>query len=221
MLPDPVALSAGNTQGKIDIPARIRCSVNPFRDPQFRIEKNENVRVREFSPGTADLDADGFKQRIDLVLRSSADRPAEWNIFALAVFRQGRVVVRWIEGKQENAKLPRIARRIGERGFQSIDGSETRTRAASVNRKQDQRITRKFGQVSRASEFVSPIDRLHRPPALRRKIDNVRAQSDGANQKKRKDSFHGFEVLIGVGRSGVYGGAPGKLLRSVCTIGGV
>ena len=67
------------------------------------------------------------------------------------------------------------------------------------------------------------MDRRNGTSALWCNVDNaaVPARSKRDSDEKWEESLHGFgTALTGMGLSGVYGRAPGKLLRSVCAIGG-
>jgi len=56
MLTDPVAFSCGDLERKIDIVTRVISSIDPFRDAQIRIEKDDKVGVYEFASGFANLE---------------------------------------------------------------------------------------------------------------------------------------------------------------------
>ena len=73
MSADPIAATGGHFQRKVDIAGGVGSTINPFRDPQLRIEEQNNVRVREFLSGPADLNADGIEQCVDFDLRTASD----------------------------------------------------------------------------------------------------------------------------------------------------
>ena len=88
MLANPIALACGDFQCTIDVATRVIGSVNPFRDPKFGIEKENNIRVRKLCSRPAILKPDRFKKRVDVLLSPGADKPAERHVFAAAISGQ-------------------------------------------------------------------------------------------------------------------------------------
>src|SRR4029453_11799111 len=121
MLADPIALACGDFQCVIDVVTGAIRSVNPFRDPKFGIEKENNIRVRKLCSRPAMLKSNRFKKRVNVLPSSSTDKPAERNLFARAISGQLLRRVARIERKQQHTKLSGIGGRAGQRSFKLID----------------------------------------------------------------------------------------------------
>src|SRR5215510_6111197 len=72
MLANPIALACGDFQCGIDIITRVIRSANPFRDSKFRIEKENNIRVRKLCSRPTTLKPDRIKKRVDVLLSTGA-----------------------------------------------------------------------------------------------------------------------------------------------------
>ena len=161
MLADPIALACCDFQCTIDVVTRVIRSVNPFCDPKFGIEKENNIRVRKLCSRPAILKSDRFKKRVNVLPTSSADKPAERNLFARAISGQLLRRVGGIEREQQHSKLSRIRRRASERGLELINIRDARAWAASIDRQEDNRKTAEFRQASDSAAVVNPIDRRY------------------------------------------------------------
>src|SRR6476661_5975138 len=121
MLADPIALACCDFQCTVDIVTRVIRPINPFRDPEFGIEKQNNVRMRKLFSRPAILKTNRFKKGVDVLLSTRADKPAERNLFAGAISGQLLRCVGGIEGEQQHSKLSRIRRGASDRGLELIN----------------------------------------------------------------------------------------------------
>src|SRR5476651_575754 len=126
----------------------------------------------EFRPRFAHLETNRLEEGIDVRLGGGSDRPAERNIFALAILRQSGWMIRGVEREKEDTKLPRIGGRIGERFLELSDILDARAATTRVDRQQNDGITGELRQFARAPVLIDPVDRSNAASALRRQIDH-------------------------------------------------
>ena len=120
----------------IDVGARVIRSVNPFRDPKFGIEKENNIRVRKLRSRPAILKPDRFKKRVNVLPTSSADKPQpSRNLFAVRDTRLTSLAYRWHnEREKNNTRNCRAIRRRASERRSSVDQRSRYTRLGSEYR---------------------------------------------------------------------------------------